>query len=122
MRVFLAITFLLAVSIVATAAGPINGDWTGVIKVANMDFRLVLHVTESEKGLHATFDSIDQKVLGMPVEKIEVKGQQVKFEISVIQAVYTGTLDKVGTTITGSWSQVGHVIPVKFQKTIQTKK
>ena len=122
MRVFQTIAFLLIFSIVATGAGPINGDWSGVIKVANMDLRLAFHVTESDKGLQATFDSIDQKVLGMPVEKIEVKGQQVKFEIGVIQAVYTGTLDKAGTTITGSWSQVGQVIPVKFQKTAQAKK
>ena len=52
------------------------GDWTAVIKVGDASYRLALHVTESQKGLQATFDSIDQKVMGMPVDKIELKGQQ----------------------------------------------
>jgi hypothetical protein len=122
MRIVKAIVVLLAVSVMAAAASVAAGDWTGSIRLGEMDYRLALHVTESEKGLQATFDSIDQKVFGMTVEKIELKGQQLRFELASIQAVYTGTLNKAGTTITGEWSQVGMTFPVSFKKATQAKK
>jgi hypothetical protein len=122
MKVLLAITFVLVLSITASAAEPASGDWTAVIKVRDIDLHLALHVTDSGKGLQATFDSIDQKVMAMPVDKIEVKGQQLRFEIKVIEASYTGTLNKSGTVITGAWSQLGMSFPVNFQKTVQVKK
>jgi hypothetical protein len=56
------------------------------------------------------------------VDKIEVKGQQLTFEIKVIEASYTGTLDKSGTVITGAWSQLGMSFPLNFRKTVQVKK
>ena len=122
MKVLLAITFVLVLSIAASAAESAIGDWTSVIKVRDIELRLALHVTDSGKGLQATFDSIDQKVMGMTVDKIEVKGQQLRFEINVIEASYTGTLNKSGTAINGAWSQLGTSFPVNFQKTAQGKK
>jgi hypothetical protein len=117
-----AIVFLLTLACTALAAEPVSGDWSGVIKVRDMDLRLVLHITDSGKGLQATFDSVDQKVLGMPVDKIEVKGQQLKFEIGLIGASYAGTLNKTGTSLTGAWSQIGMSFPLNFQKTSPARK
>jgi hypothetical protein len=121
MRIVHPIVLFLILATPALAAEPAIGDWSGVIKVGDVSLRLALHVTNTGKGLRATFDSIDQKVLGMPVDTIEVQGSQLKFEIAVIQASYTGTLDKAGTTLTGSWSQVGMSFPVTFRKTIPAK-
>jgi hypothetical protein len=122
MKVLLAIVLVLCLSISTSAVDAASGDWTAVIKVRDIDLRLALHITDSGNGLKATFDSIDQKVMGMPVDKIEVKDQQVKFEINVIEASYAGTLNKSGTVITGAWSQLGMSFPVNFQKTAQAKK
>jgi hypothetical protein len=58
----------------------------------------------------------------MPVDKIEMKGQQLRFEIAAIQAVYTGKLNPGGTTVTGSWSQLGMDFPVDFKKAEGAKK
>ena len=116
MRIIGLIVILVACALFAAAAQPIAGDWAAVIKIGDIDLRLALHVTETSQGPQATFDSIDQKVMGMPVDKIELKGQQFRFELASIQAVYTGTLNKVGTSITGSWAQVGKSFPVTFQK------
>jgi len=129
MRKFQAIVLLLALSLPALPAPasfpapePVIGDWEGVIKIGDVKLRLVLHITDSAKGLTATFDSPDQKTMGMPVDKIEVKGQRLAFEIAAIQATYTGTLDKTGTSLTGSWSQLGTSLPLNFQKTVQAKR
>jgi len=117
MRILQSIVFLFVLTHNASAANPANGDWSAVIKVGELELRLALHVTESGKGLQATFDSIDQKVMGMPVDKIEVKGQELKFELKVIDATYAGTLNKAGNTITGAWFQIGQSFPVTFRKT-----
>jgi hypothetical protein len=111
---FAALIFALGVS--TFAAVPVGGDWSGTIKVQNQDLRLVLHVKETAGKLSATFDSPDQFVAGMPVDSIEIKGQQFNFEIKRILCVYSGTLDKDGQTITGSWSQLGTNFPVNFKK------
>ena len=122
MKIFVLIMIALVVASVATAAQPVAGDWNAVIKVGEVSLRLALHVKESQKGLEATFDSIDQKVMGMPVDKIELKGQQLRFEIEAIQSVYTGTLNTGGTTINGSWAQLGMNFPVDFKKAAGAKK
>ena len=122
MKIFGLIVMGLFVAVVATAAQPLAGDWNAVIKVGEASLRLALHVKESQRGLEATFDSIDQKVMGMPVDKIEIKGQQLRFEIAAIQSVYTGTLSTAGTTITGSWAQLGMNFPVDFKKAAGEKK
>jgi len=122
MRIVGPIVVLLAFAGLVMAAQPAAGDWEGVITVGEIKLRLALHVTESGKGLNATFDSIDQNAMGMPVDKIEFKDQQLTFELASIQAVYTGTLNKAGTTITGSWKQIGQSFPVNFQKKTSTKK
>ena len=122
MKTFGLIVIGLLLAVVVTAAQPVIGDWNAVIKVGEVSLRLALHVKESQKGLEATFDSIDQKVMGMPVDKIEVKGQQLRFEIAAIQSVYTGKLNTDGTTITASWAQLGMDFPVDFKKSEGAKK
>jgi len=116
------IVVLLTLACTGLAAEPVSGDWSGVIKVGEMNLRLVLHITDSGKGLQATFDSVDQKVMGMPVDKVEVKGQQLKFEIGSIGATYAGTLNKTGTALTGAWSQLGMSFPLNFQKASPKRK
>ena len=122
MKIFGLIAMSLVVAVAATAAQPVAGDWNAVITVGDVSLRLALHVKETQKGLEATFDSIDQKVMGMPVDRIELKGQQLRFEIAAIQSVYTGTLNTGGTAITGSWAQLGMNFPVDFKKAAGAKK
>jgi hypothetical protein len=122
MKTFGLVVIGLLIAISITAAQPVAGDWNATIKVGEISLRLALHVKESKNGLEATFDSIDQKVMGMPVDKIAVKGQQLRFEIAAIQAVYTGKLNPGGTTIMGSWAQLGMDFPLDFKKAEGAKK
>jgi uncharacterized protein len=116
MRIIRSILLLLVIAVSTFAAVPISGNWEGVIKVQNQELRLVLHVREAGGKLTATFDSPDQYLAGMPVDSIDVKGQQLNFEIKRLMALYTGTLDQEGKTVNGSWSQLGMSFPVNFKK------
>jgi len=116
MHIIRSITLLLVIAASASAAAPVAGNWEGVIKIQNQELRLVLHVREAAGKLTATFDSPDQYVAGMPVDNIDLKGQQLNFEIKRIMALYSGTLDKEGKAVSGSWSQLGMSFPLNFKK------
>jgi len=122
MRIIQAIALTLVAAVSVSAATPVGGDWEGIIKVQNQDLRLVLHVKEAAGKLTATFDSPDQYVAGMPVDSIELKGQQFVFEIKRILSIYSGTVDKDGKAISGSWSQLGMSLPLNFKKAAPVKK
>ena len=122
MKTIQSIALLLVAVVSVSAATPIVGNWEGVIKIQNQELRLVLHVQETAGKLTATFDSPDQYVAGMPVDTIELKGQQLSFEIKRILSLYSGTLDKDGKAISGCWSQLGMSLPVSFKKAAQVKK
>ena len=116
MHIIRSITLMLVIAVSASAAAPIAGNWEGVIKIQNQELRLVLHVREAAGKLTATFDSPDQYVAGMPVDSIDLKGQQLNFEIKRIMALYSGTLDKEAKAVSGSWSQLGMSFPLNFKK------
>jgi hypothetical protein len=122
MRIIQSIALTLFAAVSISAATPIGGDWEGIIKIQNQDLRLVLHVKEAAGKLTATFDSPDQYVAGMPVDTIELKGQQLNFEIKRILSIYNGTVDKDGKAITGSWSQLGMSVPLNFKRSAPVRK
>ena len=116
MRIIVVVLLLSALAMAAPAGSPVNGDWDSVITVRDINLRLALHVTDTGKGLKATFDSIDQQVMGMIVDRVEFKGQKFEFDLNVIMAKYTGVLQPDGKTIKGSWEQLGMSFPVNFKK------
>jgi hypothetical protein len=119
MRIAPVVLLLFAIAIAAPAASTMSGDWDAVITVKETNLRLALHVVESGKGLKATFDSIDQQAIGLLVDRIELKGRQLEFEMSLIMAKYTGVLQPDGKTIKGSWEQLGMTFPLNFNRAVR---
>src|SRR5579863_7146670 len=59
----------------------IDGDWMGALDTGMGRLRLVLHITNTEDGLMATMDSLDQGANGLPVNSITRTGAELKFEM-----------------------------------------
>jgi hypothetical protein len=116
MKMVSLVVCLLVTSPFLQSADSAAGDWEGVIKIGEIALRLRLHVSGDGDKLQATFDSVDQNVFGMRVDKIVRKGRQVDFELAEIKATYSGALSADGSTIAGSWSQLGMSLPVDFKK------
>lgn len=90
----------------AKAASDVAGDWSGTLNTGVMPLRLVVHFTRQPGGgLAGTVDSLDQGANGIPFRLVRRTGAQVHAEAATIHAVYDGTLDGMGRTITGKWSQ-----------------
>jgi len=102
---------------VAANAQTVEGDWQGTIKANDLELRLRLHVTKDEKGaLKATFDSIDQGAIALPISAISLKDSTLNFELEVASASYEGKINADHTRISGAWTQGGVSIPLEFTR------
>ncbi|MBI1769941.1 MAG: hypothetical protein HYR67_16365 [Bacteroidetes bacterium] len=93
----------------------IKGQWNGVINIQGSDYRIVFHISKTDKQYKATLDSPDQNATGIPVTTVSLNNPNVKFEISNIGMVYEGILSD--NSITGKWTQAGQAFPLVLLKT-----
>jgi len=85
----------------------IDGVWEGVLKLPVLTLRIVLHISGSDTGLKATYDSPDQLSFGKAVDSLSFQGSTLTFEISRIDVRFTGDLLADGT-ISGEFVQRGN--------------
>ena len=90
----------------------IDGDWLGTLDTGMGRLRLLLHITNTEDGLTATMDSLDQGANGLPVNSIARTGAELKFDMKSIGGSYDGTIGTDLGTITGTWTQMGKSWPL----------
>jgi pimeloyl-ACP methyl ester carboxylesterase len=114
------LTTALIASLIATAhaqtAPPITGDWAGALSVGGTQLHLIVHITSTPDAvLHATLDSVDQGVNGIPVSSITLKDGTLTLDIAAAHATYTGTLNPTATEIKGTWTQ-GQSLPLDLHK------
>jgi hypothetical protein len=115
-KIFYCLIMCLFVTVAARAQA-IEGDWEGTLKVGDAELRLALHVKKDDKGgLKATFDSVDQGAMGVPVSSVSFNDGTLKFALDQAQASYEGKLDAGRNVINGTWSQMGGSAPLEFAR------
>jgi len=93
----------------------IDGEWLGTLDTGMGKLRLVLHIRNTDQGLTATMDSLDQGANGIPVTSIARNGSSLKFEMKGIGGAYEGTIGADLAGFTGTWTQVGKSWPLEFK-------
>lgn len=105
------------VSGLAISAQDIAGDWKGTLKAGTAELHGVLHITkDKDGGLHAILDSVDQGVLGIPLDSVKLEDTKVHIHSGALNGDYDGTLSTDGQSITGTWKQEGISLPVNLQR------
>jgi pimeloyl-ACP methyl ester carboxylesterase len=94
----------------------IDGDWGGTLDTGMGTLRLALHITNTDQGLIATMDSLDQNAKGMPVNSITRDGASLKFEMKAIAGAYDGKISADRTKISGTWTQMGKSWPLELKR------
>jgi uncharacterized protein len=94
----------------------IDGDWFGTLDTGMGKLRMVLHVANTEDGLIATVDSLDQNAKGLQVTSMTRNGTSLKFEMKTIGGSYDGTISQDLSTFSGTWSQAGKSWPLAFKR------
>ena len=104
------LALLAAASCSLWAASPVAGDWIGTLKAGPTELRLILHVTEADGKLSATFDSINQGAKGISIESVTFSGNQFTFSSNTVNGKYEGKYDPAKAIITGTWTQSGSML------------
>jgi len=94
----------------------IDGDWLGTLDSGMGKLRLVLHITNTDQGLTATMDSVDQGATGLPVTTITRTESSLKLQLKTIGGAYDGTISKDLSALDGTWSQAGKSFPLAFKR------
>jgi pimeloyl-ACP methyl ester carboxylesterase len=101
----------------ASGSRRIAGGWQGTLKVQTIELRLVFHVSTSGTGeIATTMDSPDQGAKGIPVGQTILTGDTVIFLLPNIGGEYRGVLQQGDSTIDGTWSQSGNVLPLRLKR------
>ena len=99
-----------------TKPSDIDGAWAGTLDTGAGKLRLVVHITNTEDGLVATMDSLDQGANGIPVTAVTRNGSALKLDVKGIGGAYDGQLDKSLSTLEGTWTQGGRRGPWCLRK------
>jgi len=97
------------------------GTWEGAI-----DFGATLHVTlkisNGQAGAEALMVSLDQGNAQIPVTTITQMGTKLTLDVKAVGGGYVGEMNKEGTQITGTWTQLGMSTPLVFKKAAASAK
>jgi len=89
----------------------IDGAWLGTIDTGTIKLRVVFHIANTEEGLSATLDSLDQGVNGMSTSSVTRDGASLKIQVKNIAGVFEGKIAPDLSSIDGTWTQ-GSAMPL----------
>jgi hypothetical protein len=91
------------------------GNWEGVVNLGQ-PLRLTLTISNGKAGAEATLVSLDQGNATIPVSAISQKGTKLSLEVKLVGGGYEGEINKEGTQIDGTWTQLGMSTPLLLKK------
>jgi len=90
--------------------------WDGILDLGTARLRLVLKLAPANDGLTGRLDSLDQNARDLVIDRIARQGSALRFEMTAIGALYTGTFSDDEKTLTGEWTQGGKTWPLVFRR------
>lgn len=85
------------------ASTGIEGRWEGLL---GGRLRLVVDIIRTRDGLlFGTFTSVDQGGTELSIDRIDLSGDSVRFEIDAIRGSYAAVLTDQGSRLVGTWTQ-----------------
>lgn len=105
----------------AQSAADVQGSWLGTLDAGGVKLRVAFAISNAERGLTATMDSLDQGAKGIPVASVSYTRPVLTMGVTAIGGAYRGDLAADGQTITGTWSQGGAALPLVLTRMKQTE-
>jgi hypothetical protein len=106
----------LALSPLCRAQSQLVGEWLGTVKAGDTSLRVAWHVAAARDGsITSTIDNLDQRIYGLPVSSMTVKGDALTLTLDTVRVLdgdtinirgaFMGTINADATEIHGSWVQ-----------------
>ncbi len=105
---------LLFCSAFSVFAQDITGQWNGILKVQQMQLRLVFNIAKNGNEYSATMDSPDQGAKGIPVSSVRFENNNLTITVDNIKLEYSGTLQD--GIITGVFKQGNFSNPMNLSR------
>ena len=91
------------------------GAWEGSINFGGQ-LRLTLTISNGKTGAEAVITSLDQGNASIPVASITQNGTKLSLDVKAVGGGFEGAMNKEGTQINGTWSQLGQSTPLVLKK------
>jgi murein DD-endopeptidase len=101
----------------AQSPASLEGAWEGTLAADQDRLRLVLEIEKASDGIYrGTLVSVDQGGVRLLVDRLDVKGDRVRFETSAVGGSFDGLINADQTRIKGTWTQ-GRPFPLELART-----
>ncbi len=91
------------------------GTWEGAIQ-AGPGLRIALTIANGKAGAEALMVSVDQGNTQIPVSAIIQMGTKLTLQVKAVGGGYDGEINKEGTELNGTWTQLGNSVALQFKK------
>jgi pimeloyl-ACP methyl ester carboxylesterase len=117
----ISLAYIIACFCLSATAQGIAGSWQGKLNAGGTEVRLVFNFSKTGELYSATFDSPDQKVFGLAVDKITVIKDSIIAEMAILPGGYTGKWDGADK-ITGIFTQRRSSTPLDLVRLSEVQK
>ena len=90
------------------------GNWEGTLEGPGL--HLILKISNDADGGKAVLVSLDQGGSEIPVTTVDQKDTKLTLNVKMVGGQYQGEINKEASELTGTWTQGGNSIPLKFKK------
>ena len=103
-------------------AKDLEGEWTGVLEAPGKSLRLILRLSNQKDGVaSASFVSLDQGNLEIPVAVVAQKGEELAFDARAVGGSFIASPSASRTELKGVWAQGALSVPLILRKSTTTK-
>lgn len=100
----------------------LRGYWKGNLDAQGQILRLKVKIGRAQDASFAgSLISVDQGAREFPWTSVKKTGNDVRLELNLLRAVFTGTMNKEGTALEGQWEQGGNPLPLKLERFTQAE-
>lgn len=95
--------FIILLISTQLSAQTVVGDWYGALNIQGNSLKLVFHITETDSGYSATFDSPAQGASGIPFTSVVRDENTITLKADNIAATFNATIEN--EQLNGTWKQ-----------------
>jgi CubicO group peptidase (beta-lactamase class C family) len=95
----------------------VDGIWLGTLQAGGASLRIQVHVKNDNSGKeYCSLDSLDQQAMGLDCAAVMFSGDDFSFDVPFVKGHFTGKLSADANTLTGTWSQNNHDLPLTLTR------
>ncbi len=94
----------------------IDGTWEGTLDTGTGVLHVLFKIVNTQDGLTAKMQSPDQSPIWVNTTSVKRNGSSLTVEMTGIGAAFQGKIATDKTSIDGTFTQMGHVLPLVLQR------